>query len=65
VPARAMERAEIFNERDQRLQQRRVVTIVRPGGMGRAKAALAVVEKLLGAHNDGVWVVDVRQLEES
>ena len=57
-------RAETVDEAIRKPQQRRVVTIVRPGGIGKAKAALAVVEKLLGANEDGVWVLEMSQLEE-
>ena len=46
-------------------QQRRVVTIVRSGGTGQTKAALALVEKLLGAHDQGLVVVEVKPFEKS
>jgi DNA-binding winged helix-turn-helix (wHTH) protein len=50
---------------EQRPQQRRVLTIVRSAGAGEAKAALALVEKLLASHGDGLWVVGVAPIEES
>jgi DNA-binding winged helix-turn-helix (wHTH) protein len=50
---------------DQRPRQRRVLTVLRSAGAGEARAALALVEKLLAAHGDSLWVVGVAPIEES
>jgi DNA-binding winged helix-turn-helix (wHTH) protein len=50
---------------EQRPPQRRVLTILRSVGADEAKAALALVEKLLASHGDGLWVVGVTPIEES
>jgi len=47
-------------------RQRRVLTIVQPGGgASPAKAALALLEKVLGADERGVWIVDVTSFGDS
>jgi hypothetical protein len=50
---------------EQRAPQRRVLTILRSAGADEAKAALALVERLLASHGDGLWVVGVTPIEES
>jgi DNA-binding winged helix-turn-helix (wHTH) protein len=47
----------------QKRQQRRVLTIVRPAGAGQAKPILALLEKLLVGHDEGV--VDMTPFENS
>jgi hypothetical protein len=44
-------------------QQGHAVTILRP--VSQTEAALALLKKLLGARENGVWVIDMRALEES
>jgi DNA-binding winged helix-turn-helix (wHTH) protein len=45
--------------------RRRAVTVLRPGQASQTEATLTLLKKLLGAREDGVWVIDVRALEES
>ena len=65
IPTAAVVPADDNEGPEQRPQQRRVLTIVRSAGAGEAKAALALVEKLLASHGDGLWVVGVAPIEES
>jgi hypothetical protein len=46
-------------------QQGHAVTLLRPVRVSQTEAALALLKKLLGARENGVWVIDVRALEES
>jgi len=41
------------------LPQRRFMTVVGPGGIGKTTAALAVAQKLVGSYPDGVCFVDL------
>jgi predicted ATPase len=41
------------------LPQRRFLTIVGPGGIGKTTVALAAAQKLVGSYLDGVWFVDL------
>lgn len=43
----------------QQLATRRLLTIVGPSGIGKTAVALAVAERMIGACEDGVWVVDL------
>jgi DNA-binding winged helix-turn-helix (wHTH) protein len=65
IPTAAVVPADGNEGPEQRPQQRRVLTIVRSAGAGEAKAALALVEKFLASHGDGLWVVGVAPIEES
>jgi predicted ATPase/DNA-binding winged helix-turn-helix (wHTH) protein len=46
------------------LVTRRLITIVGPGGIGKTSVALAVAERMIGAYEDGVWVVDLARITE-
>jgi DNA-binding winged helix-turn-helix (wHTH) protein len=59
APAQSIENLE------QHPQQRQVFTFIRSEGAGQARAALALVEKLLASHRDGLLVVGVSPVEES
>ncbi|WBB63831.1 BTAD domain-containing putative transcriptional regulator [Streptomyces sp. WMMC500] len=41
------------------LAERRLVTLTGPGGVGKTRLALAVMEKLRGTYPDGEWVVEL------
>ncbi len=57
---------ESFDEGAPTARQRRVFTIVQPGGgAGPPRAALALLEKVLGTDEPGVWIVDVTPFEDS
>lgn len=47
------------------LAERRLVSIVGAGGMGKTTVALAVAEKLLQNYPDGVWFVDLAPLTDA
>lgn len=49
----------------QRLPERRFLSIVGPGGMGKSTLALALAEHLLPGYAHGVWYVDVSVLSEA
>lgn len=46
------------------MPQQRLLTIVGPGGIGKTSVALAVADRLLAAHTDGVWLVDLLPLSD-
>jgi predicted ATPase/DNA-binding winged helix-turn-helix (wHTH) protein/uncharacterized lipoprotein YmbA len=41
------------------LPAQRLITIVGPGGIGKTSVAIATAEQLIGAYEDGVWIVDL------
>jgi predicted ATPase/DNA-binding winged helix-turn-helix (wHTH) protein len=47
-----------------RLSSQRLVTIVGTGGIGKTTVALAVAERMLGAFEHGVWLVDLAPLRD-
>jgi len=47
-----------------RLSRQRLVTIVGPGGNGKTTIALAVAERMIGAYEHGVWMVDLAPLRD-
>jgi predicted ATPase/DNA-binding winged helix-turn-helix (wHTH) protein len=47
------------------LSRRRLVTVVGPGGIGKTTVALAVAERMIGAYEHGVWLVDLAPLRDS
>jgi predicted ATPase/DNA-binding winged helix-turn-helix (wHTH) protein len=48
-----------------RLPRQRFVTIVGPGGIGKTSVAVAVAQSLLGAYEDGVWLIDLAPVGEA
>src|SRR5580698_6403445 len=46
------------------LAQQRLVTIVGPGGIGKTTVGLAVAERMIGAFEHGVWLVDLAPLRD-
>src|SRR6267143_277706 len=46
------------------LTQRRFLTIVGPGGIGKTTVALAVAEKVSASYEDGVWFVGLASLPD-
>lgn len=57
-------RAEIISALGVRLQRRRFVTIVGPGGIGKTTVAIAVAAETLAFHEDGVWLLDLAPLAD-
>jgi predicted ATPase/DNA-binding winged helix-turn-helix (wHTH) protein len=57
--ARMIGRDEMVMELAALLSQRRFMTIVGPGGVGKTTVAVAVAQKLVGSYPDGVWFVDL------
>jgi predicted ATPase len=67
LPARLTQligRAEIISALGVRLQRRRFVTIVGPGGIGKTTVAVAVAAETLASHEDGVWLLDLAPLAD-
>ncbi len=46
----------------ERLPRQRLLTLVGPGGIGKTAVAVALAERLIGAYEDGIWVVDLARL---
>jgi predicted ATPase/DNA-binding winged helix-turn-helix (wHTH) protein len=46
------------------LLDQRLVTVVGPGGIGKTTVALAVAERMIGAYEHGVWMVDLAPLRD-
>ena len=46
------------------LAHRRMVTVVGPGGIGKTTVGLAVAERMIGAFERGVWLVDLAPLRD-
>lgn len=57
-------RAEIISALGSRLQRRRFVTIVGPGGIGKTTVAVAVAAETSASHGDGVWLFDLAPLAD-
>ena len=57
-------RAEIVSMLVSRLQRRRCVTIVGPGGIGKTTVAVAVGTETSAAYEDGVWLHDLASLAD-
>jgi predicted ATPase/DNA-binding winged helix-turn-helix (wHTH) protein len=58
-------RGDIVDSIARQLPQRRFVTVVGPGGIGKTRVALAVAERLSGNYRDGVYFVDLAPLTDS
>ena len=61
---RMIGREEIVTTLVAQLSRQRLVTIVGPGGIGKTTVALAVAERMIAAHQDGVWLVDLAPLRD-
>jgi predicted ATPase/DNA-binding winged helix-turn-helix (wHTH) protein len=59
---RMIGREEIATRLVAQLSHQRLVTIVGPGGVGKTTVGLAVAERLIGAYEHGVWLVDLATL---
>ena len=59
---RMIGREEIVTTLVTQLSHQRLVTVVGPGGIGKTTVALAVAERMIGAYEDGVWLVDLAPL---
>ena len=59
---RMIGREEIVTALVTQLSRQRLVTIVGPGGIGKTTVALAVAERMIGAYEHGVWLVDLAPL---
>src|SRR5438309_586854 len=60
LPAQRMVgRDDVVSELAGLLPQRRLMTIVGPGGIGKTTVALAVAQKLIGSYPDGICFVDL------
>ena len=62
--ARTIGRADIIEGLTARLPERRFVTIVGPGGIGKTTVALDVAHNLLSAYPHGVRLVDLASLKD-
>jgi predicted ATPase/DNA-binding winged helix-turn-helix (wHTH) protein len=61
---RVIGRAEIISTVVERAAQRRFLTIVGPGGIGKTTVAVAAAEALRIAYADGVWFVGLAALQD-
>jgi DNA-binding winged helix-turn-helix (wHTH) protein len=59
---RLIGRADNINELTKQLPQRRLLTVVGPGRIGKTAVALAAAEGLIDAHEHGVWLIDLALL---
>ena len=55
-------REEIATTLVTQLSHQRLVTVVGPGGIGKTTVGLAVAERMIGAYEHGVWLVDLAPL---
>lgn len=56
---RLIGRTETIDSIGQQLAQRRFVTLVGPGGIGKTTTALAIAHRIAGQYPDGSWFVDL------
>ena len=61
---RMIGREEIVTTLVTQLSHRRLVTVVGPGGIGKTTVGLAVAERMIGAYEHGVWLVDLAPLRD-
>jgi predicted ATPase/DNA-binding winged helix-turn-helix (wHTH) protein len=62
---RLIGRADTVGKLAVQLPRQRFLTIVGPGGIGKTSVALAVAEQLLGAYENGVWLIDLAPLSDA
>src|ERR1700760_1646644 len=58
-------REEIATALVTQLSRQRLVTVVGPGGSGKTTVGLAVAERMIGAYEHGVWLVDLAPLRDA
>jgi len=46
------------------LPRQRLLTVVGPGGIGKTSVAVAIAERLIGAYENGIWLVDLARLAD-
>jgi predicted ATPase/DNA-binding winged helix-turn-helix (wHTH) protein len=61
---RLIGRHEIIDNLIQQLSIHRLLTIVGSGGIGKTAVALVMAERLIGAHRDGVWLIDLAPITD-
>ena len=61
---RLIGRAEIIDKLVQQLTAERLLTIVGPGGIGKTAVALDVAKRLIGAFEDGIWLIDLEPIAD-
>jgi predicted ATPase/DNA-binding winged helix-turn-helix (wHTH) protein len=61
---RPIGRSDVIATVRSRLQQRRFITIIGPGGIGKTTVALAVADKLMSSYKDGVRFVDLAPISD-
>jgi predicted ATPase/DNA-binding winged helix-turn-helix (wHTH) protein len=61
---RMIGREEIVTTLVTELSHQRLVTIVGPGGIGKTTVGLGVAERMIGAYEHGVWLVDLAPLRD-
>src|SRR5260370_15571472 len=61
---RMIGREEVVATLVSRLSRERLLTIVGPGGIGKATVALAVAERKIAEYHHGVWLVDLAPLND-
>ena len=61
---RMIGREEIVTTLVTELSHQRLVTVVGPGGIGKTTVGLGVAERMIGAYEHGVWLVDLAPLRD-
>jgi DNA-binding winged helix-turn-helix (wHTH) protein len=61
---RMIGREEIVTALVTQLSHLRLVTVAGPGGIGKTTVSLAVAERMIGAYEYGVWLVDLAPLRD-
>jgi predicted ATPase/DNA-binding winged helix-turn-helix (wHTH) protein len=61
---RLIGRHEIIDSLIERLSIQRLLTIVGPGGIGKTAVALVIAERLIGAYEHGVWLIDLAPITD-
>jgi predicted ATPase/DNA-binding winged helix-turn-helix (wHTH) protein len=57
-------RAELVARLAENVSRRRLLTIVGAPGIGKTSVAIAVADRLVGAYQDGIWLVDLLRLAD-